>query len=79
MVTDMLDGSHPSTPASSPTAGGGIAAAICAALGEPVRIVEINDGDGRLIMAEPLHFHRVVRRSGRDVVSKFHVERDTYV
>lgn len=46
---------------------------ISRALNQPVRVVEMDDGDGRTLIVEPLHIHRVMRRKGRDVVCKSHV------
>lgn len=41
------------------------------ALKQPVIVTDIGDG---ALLVEPLHFHRVVRRAGREAISKFHVE-----
>lgn len=51
--------------------------ASCRALNSPVRIAQIDDGDGRLMLVEPLHFHRVLRREGRAVVAKSHATLNT--
>ena len=44
----------------------------------PHRIVELDDGDGRTLIVEPLRYHRVIRRKGADVVCKSHVAGDTH-
>lgn len=51
--------------------------ASCRALNSPVRIGQIDDGDGLLMLVEPLHFHRVLRREGRAVVAKSHATLNT--
>ena len=48
----------------------GIAGKICAALNEPVRLVEIDDGDGRTLLVEPLRFHKVYVRDRKVVVKR---------
>lgn len=47
--------------------------AIARALNQPVRVVPIDEDEGQILIVEPLHFHRVVRRGGSDVVTKSHV------
>lgn len=47
--------------------------AIARALNQPVRVVAIDEDEGQILIVEPLHFHRVVRRGGSDVVCKSHV------
>lgn len=59
-----------------PHAGRDTLSQACArALNSPVCVTDIGDG---ALLVEPLHFHRVVRRKGADVVSKFHVTGDTH-
>lgn len=48
------------------------AVAIARALNQPVRVIPMDEEEGRALLVEPLHFHRVVRRGGCDVVSKSH-------
>ena len=43
---------------------------ICKAIGEPCRVFEIDDGDGRTIIIEPLRYHATYRRDGRTVVKQ---------
>lgn len=45
------------------------------ALNSPVCVTDIGDG---ALLVEPLHFHRVLRRRGLDVVCKSHVVGDTH-
>jgi hypothetical protein len=56
------------SPAATPFAAGGDTFCQCCArhLNAPVIVTDIGDG---ALLVEPLHFHRVVRRSGRNVVS----------
>jgi hypothetical protein len=72
-----LDGRHSSSvPADlspSSVSRGTLSQAIARALNQPVRVVEIDEEEGVALLVEPLHFHRVKRREGRDVVCKSHV------
>lgn len=64
MTTRSPLASHQSAPAASLSSGSGgniSAAAIARAIREPVRVCEIDDGDGRTLIVEPLHFHKVFR------------------
>lgn len=45
---------------------------ICKAIGEPCRVTEIDDGDGRTLIVEPLRYHATYRREGRVVVKRSH-------
>lgn len=70
----------PRSPASAPVdltpmVGGSQAAAVCRALGQPVRVVPIDEEDGQMLIVEPLHFHRLVA-NGRGLVkiSPFHTQ-----
>jgi len=56
-----------------PTSGDSPSQAIARALNQPVRVYAIDEEEGRALLVEPLHFHRVMRRHGRDVVCKSHV------
>ena len=74
--TPPLASGSPSEQPSSvvpPTIGGGVAASIARAINQAVRVLPIDEEEGCALLVEPLRFHRVVRRSGRDVVSKSHV------
>ena len=83
----MIPPTHLAPPASAavdqfpPMVGGSnnSAVAIARALNQPVRVVQIDEEEGRALLVEPLHFHRVVRRRGLDVVCKSHVTGDTHV
>lgn len=43
-----------------PVGRGHTAAAICRAIGEPVRVCELDDGDGRTLIIEPLMFIPII-------------------
>jgi hypothetical protein len=60
------------SPAATPFAAGGDTFCQCCArhLNAPAIVTDIGDG---ALLVEPLHFHAVVGRSGRKVVSQSHV------
>lgn len=65
--------SHQSAPAASLSSGSGgniSAAAIARAIREPVRVCEIDDGDGRTLIVEPLQYFKPRRHGGRMLVMK---------
>ena len=66
-------GDVPASPDTPPHGAGRdtLSQATARALNSPVIVTDI--GDGAQIV-EPLHFHRVVRRGGFDVVSKSHAQ-----
>ena len=39
-----------------PASGDSLSQSICRALGQPVRVTEMNDGDGQILIVEPLKF-----------------------
>lgn len=48
----------------------GIAGKICAALDQPVRVFEMDDGDGLVLIVEPLQFHKTYIRDKNQVVKR---------
>lgn len=50
-----------------------VSQAIARALNQPVRVVTIDKEEGQALLVEPLRFHPVIRRHGRNVVRKSHV------
>lgn len=74
-ANQVAHGSHQSAPAASLSSGSGgniSAAAIARAIREPVRVCEIDDGDGRTLIVEPLHFHKVFHSKRGAKVCRHH-------